>query len=322
MKFPKTWNLESIYEGGSASLSFQKSFQSAKEKIDALRDLLSNKKLKDAISLAQEISFSLREMNAFVECLNAQNVNDSKASALTGQMRLLSTKFSNLELELDNALGSLPNPDFLKLVEPYPDISFLLEEKRKKVKEKLSFEKESFINDFAIDGYHGWSELWDARISEMFFPFQDKQLAFGQIENKLGDPNRSIRKESFESIQKEFKKSEIVFSQILNHLAGFRLEVYKKRGWSLLKDPLDENRMAPKTLDAMWAAIAHIQPSLKEYLSCKSALLGVKKMSWYDLEAPLATASKEVTYEDAAQTILKQFQSFSPKMADFAKKVI
>ncbi|MCP5504114.1 MAG: M3 family oligoendopeptidase [Chlamydiales bacterium] len=322
MKFPKTWNLERIYDGGSLSSSFQNCFQETKEKIDSLKILLCKKRLNESLSLSQEISFSLREMNAFVECLNAQDVNDSNASSLTGKMRTLSTEFSNLELEFDQALGSLSHQDFLNLIEIHPDISFHLEEKRKKVKDKLPFEKETFINDLAIDGYHGWSELWDARISEMFFPFHEKRLSFGQIENKLGDPERNIRKEGFETIQKEFKGSEIVFSQILNHLGGFRLEVYKKRGWDLLKEPLDENRMSAETLEAMWTAITNIQASLKEFLSCKSALLGIEKMSWYDLEAPLTTTSKEITYEDAAETILKQFKSFSPKMADFAKKAL
>ncbi|MDN3509292.1 MAG: M3 family oligoendopeptidase, partial [Candidatus Neptunochlamydia sp.] len=320
MKFPKIWNLDRIYEGGSHSTSFEKSFQETKEKIDSFKVFLQKNNLNEAIALSQEISFSLREMNAFVECLNAQDVNDSKALILKGQMRTLSTQFSNLELELDGTLAALSSQDFENLIDTHPDISFHLEEKRKRVKDKLPFEKETFINDLAIDGYHGWSKLWDAQIGEMSFPFREEKLSFGQIENKLGDPDRSIRKEGFESIQSKFQSSEIVFSQILNHLGGFRLEVYKKRGWDLLKDPLDENRMSAETLGAMWAAITHIQPSLKEFLACKSALLGIKKMSWYDLEAPLRTASKEITYEEAAETILQQFRSFSPKMADFAKR--
>lgn len=322
MKFPKTWNLDRIYEGGSHSASFETSFQKTKGRIDSFKALLQKNNLEEAIALSQDIRFSLREMHAFVECLNAQDVNDSKASSLTGQMRTLSTEFSNLELEFDAALGDLSSQDFENLIDTHPDIAFHLEEKRKSVKDKLPFEKETFINDLAIDGYHGWSELWDARIGEMSFPFQQENLSFGQIENKLGDPDRSRRKEGFESIQKTFQNSQIVFSQILNHLGGFRLEVYKKRGWDLLKEPLDENRMSAETLEAMWTAITHIQPSLKEFLACKSALLGIEKMCWYDLEAPLSTTSKEITYEEAAETILKQFRSFSPKMADFAKRAL
>ncbi|QVL57675.1 MAG: M3 family oligoendopeptidase [Simkaniaceae bacterium] len=322
MKFPETWNLDRIYEGGSSSSSFQNCFQTIMETINTLKTLLKDKNLKEVIPLSQEISFSLREMKAFVECLNAQDVNDSDAATLTGQMRTLCTIFSNFELELDESLGSIPDQEFSKLLKTYPEISFHLEEKRKKAKDKLPFEKEAFINDLAIDGYHGWSELWDARIGEMSFAFENEDLSFGQIENKLADPDRKRRKEGFESIQKEFSASANLFSQTLNHLGGFRLEVYKKRGWDLLKEPLDENRMKKETLDAMWKAIGNLQPSLKEYLTCKSALLGIEKMSWYDLEAPITTTSKEISYQTAAETILKQFESFSPKMAAFAKRAL
>lgn len=322
MKFPEVWDLERIYSGGSNSLPFQKSLQETKKKIEIFKTLLKEKKFIEGIPLSQEISFSLHEMGSFVECLNAQDVNDTKGSVLTGQMRMLTTIFSNVELELDKALGSLSDQDFSKITQAYPEITFCLEEKRKMAKEKLSFEKEVFINDLAVDGYHGWSELWDARIGEMTFPFQKESLFFGQIENKLADPNRNVRKEGFESIQREFKSSEAVFAQTLNHLGGFRLEVYKKRGWNILKEALDENRMEKSTLDAMWNAIEKRKDSLKKYIEYKSALLGLEKMSWYDLEAPITFSSREITYKEASETVLKQFGSFSPKMASFAKRAL
>lgn len=290
--------------------------------IATLKALLNEKKLKEGITLSQEISFYLREMHAFVECLNAQDANDSDATALTSQMRTLSTEFSNLELELDACLGTLSDQDFSILIKTFPEISFLLKERQKRVKDRLPIETEAFINDLAVDGYHGWSELWDARIGEMTFLFQNEKLSFGQIENKLADPDRMVRKEGFESIQNSFKNSASLFAQTLNHLGGFRLEVYKKRGWNLLKEPLDENRMDQKTLDAMWKSIENARLDLQRYIECKSALLGIDKLSWYDLEAPITSSSKEISYDEASEMLLKQFESFSPKMAAFAKKAL
>ena len=46
-------------------------------------------------------------------------------------------------------------------------------------------------------------------------------------------------------------------SKTLNHLSGFRLNVYKKRGWEdVLKEPLAINRMKNETLETMWAVIS------------------------------------------------------------------
>ncbi len=322
MKFPEVWDLDRIYSGGSRSSTFRKCFQEVEDKLETFKTLLKEKNLIEVISVSQEISLSLREMGSFVECLSAQKTNDTGASVLTGKMRILTTIFSNLELEMDEALGTLSDKEFSKILQAHPEITFSLEEKRKIAKDKLPFEKEAFINDLAVDGYHGWSELWDARLGEMTFPFQNELLFFGQIENKLSSPDRIIRKEAFESIQSEFKSSETVFAQILNHLGGFRLEVYKKRGWGVLKEALDDNRMEKSTLDAMWNAIEKNREPLKRYLECKPALLGLEKMSWYDLEAPITSSSKEFTYDEASRIILKQFGSFSPKMASFAKRAL
>ncbi|PNB76702.1 oligoendopeptidase, partial [Pseudomonas sp. FW305-BF6] len=87
------------------------------------------------------------------------------------------------------------------------------------------------------------------------------------------------------------------FAKILNHLAGFRLSVYKQRGWDhVLKEPLSINRMSQETLDAMWGAIIDNKAPFVEYLERKAKLLGVEKLSWYDLDAPVADTDSSVSY--------------------------
>jgi len=85
---------------------------------------------------------------------------------------------------------------------------------------------------------------------------------------------------------------------------------------------MEENRMELATLNAMWDTIEKNQAPLLEYLKCKAALLKTNKLSWYDLEAPLSTTNKKISYDEAAQLIIEQFNTFSPKMAEFAKKAL
>ena len=40
MNFPEVWDLDRVFEGGSRSSSFQKSFQTAKKDTDSLEKLL------------------------------------------------------------------------------------------------------------------------------------------------------------------------------------------------------------------------------------------------------------------------------------------
>src|SRR5699024_6258500 len=48
-------------------------------------------------------------------------------------------------------------------------------------------------------------------------------------------------------------------------------------------------------------------------------LLGLEKLSFYDIGAPLANSVKTSTYTEGAYFIIDQFKKFSPKMASFAK---
>ncbi|UUZ90243.1 M3 family metallopeptidase [Paenibacillus sp. P25] len=56
-----------------------------------------------------------------------------------------------------------------------------------------------------------------------------------------------------------------------------------------------------------------------EYLQRKAKLLGVERLSWHDVEAPIGSGSKHYSYDEGAQLIVDQFRRFSPKMADFAE---
>src|SRR5699024_196534 len=142
----------------------------------------------------------------------------------------------------------------------------------------------------------------------------------GQAANKLNHPNREVRKHVYEQLQKAWSEHADFFGQTLNHLAGFRLQTYKHRGWmSVLKEPLAINRMKQETLDAMWTAISNNKEHFVKFLKRKADLLGLEKLSFYDIGAPLANSVKTSTYTEGAYFIIDQFKKFSPKMASFAK---
>jgi len=313
------WNLDRVFSGGSGSKSFFKKLEEIAKELDTLEKELQGGSLSLVIPNIQTLALTLKEMEAFVECLLSENVKDAQAVVMKGKLRPFLTRFSNLTTHFDASLGSLPEKDFNILVEQFSSLDFPLNEKRRKARDKLSPEQEAFINNLSMDGYEGWSELWDATIGEMNF----NGLSFGQIENKLSDPDRNLRRKAFDLIEKNFESRAETFAQALNHLAGFRLQVYKKRNWeSALKEPCDENRISEKTLHLIWDTIAEYKKPLCNFLKSKATLLGVDRLSWYDLEAPLSTTPKKIDYQRAAEIVLNSFEEFSPKMAALSKKAL
>lgn len=324
MKIAMEWDLDCFFSGGSSSKKLQLTIEEIADRIAMLKkQLYASPNLLKATDELQNIHLILHQASSFVTCLSAQNVKDSGAQTLLDQLTNLEAEFSKVETLFDARLAELPETEFSKLLEAKEAIAFCLEEKRKLAKEKLPVHEEEFIHDFAVNGYHGWTSLWETRIGDMTFPMQNETLSFGQIENKISDKDSKVRKEAFQSICQAFKANENTFAQILNQLAGFRLKMYERRGWSsYLKEPLDENRLSEKTLQTMWQTIEANKADLKTYLKCKAALLKKKKLSWYDLDAPISENAKKVPYDEGIHFILKHFHSFSPKMGAFAKEAI
>lgn len=325
-----TWDLDSIFNGGSESAEFQTYVKTLELNINefkkSLDELINENKLAEIITLIQPLVSQMKEAGAFVSCLQAQNVNDKKAGELKGKVTSISAEFQTLLTKFDQYLISIPADHWTSMVN-HPDIQalqFVLEERRERAAEKLDLDQESLILQLGVDGYHGWSQLYDTITGRITIPFEKEgeveQLSVGQAANKFSDPDRNVRKATFENWERAWEENGDLLSQTLNHLAGYRLSVYKKRGWETLKEPLFINRMKQETLDTMWNVIDQYKHVFVDYMNKKASILGLEKLSWYDLDAPLSTSTSTVSYQEGAEFILQHFARFGPKMAEMAKR--
>ena len=70
--------------------------------------------------------------------------------------------------------------------------------------------------------------------------------------------------------------------------ARSRLMLEKRRGWSSpLERSLFQSRTTRKALDALIHAIEKSIPTFRSYMGVKARLLGLEKLSWYDIMAPV-----------------------------------
>ncbi|GGD01576.1 oligoendopeptidase [Thalassobacillus devorans] len=326
------WNLDSLFPGESNSKEFESYVQKTEQFMlqlkDKVEDLSFANEEGDAVLLTgvldvlQTVTKRIREIGAFVSCLTAQDVNDIKAKEWLAKRSQLGADYSNILTKLDEKLMEVGDQHWEGLLQEdsFSPVSFVLEERRKRAKEKLPADQESLINDLSVDGYHAWGQLYNSIVGKMAISVEGKELSVGQASNKLSSSNRKVRKEAAGKLQEAWEEKSDLFTETLNHLAGFRLQTYKHRGWNnTLKEPLDINRMNKKTLHAMWNAITKYKKYYTKYLSRKADLLGLDKLAIYDVGAPIGGADQKLSYDEGAAFIIEQFGKFSPKMAEFAE---
>ncbi|MBY0096293.1 M3 family oligoendopeptidase [Mesobacillus maritimus] len=335
--YSDNWNLEVFFQGGSHSEGFKHYLDETVKNIGDYRNAVNSwnpegsldgtTALINLISGFERAAKQLRQAGAFVSCLQAQNTLDKKATELKAKITELSASFQTVLLEFDNKLTKISETEWSKFMEDplLKELQFVLEERRERAAEKCSAEEEALITALSTDGYHGWSQMYDLLVSSVKIHINEngevKQLSVGQAANRFSNGNREVRKETFFEWEKAWGAKADFFAKTLNHLAGFRLNTYKQRGWEdVLKEPLDINRMKKETLDSMWSAISDQKQPFVQFLERKASLLGLEKLSWYDLDAPLGKSSTKMTYQEGADFIIDHFEKFGPEMAKFARK--
>lgn len=329
-----SWNLETLFNGGSSSPEFNRFVEESdrlvtgllKELQDAGESSADNEQLTAWTVNLQEVLARLREADSFVSCLTSQQMSDKRAVAWTERIQTLSARYRQVLDLYDAKLASVPEERFNEWSKQ-PELAavlFPLNERREAARDKLPPALEGVASELAINGYHGWGEHYNTIVGRISIPWEEEgtsvALSVGQADNKLDHPDPTVRDKMSTLWEEAWEGQADLCSDTLNRLAGFRLKLYGMRGWNdPLREPLRINRMNRDTLDAMWNAVEEGMEPLKRYLELKAKRFGKEKLSWHDVNAPIATTQATIPYQEAAELITDAFEQFSPNMAKLAQ---
>lgn len=328
----QTWDLDAFFPGGSESAEFAAFLRELEQDVQSLTAAVNQgtpgvADWQALLQRVQDATSRVRHAGAFVSCLNAQNVKDQKAKILAGQVKQVQASFASVLTALDEKILGVPDTDWEQLLsaQELRPLAYNLNERRHRAKLMLSTDQEKLVNSLSVDGYHGWNDLYNLVAGRMTIPVEidgeTLKWSPGQAANRMSHPDRKVRQHIFARWEEAWAENAELCSLALNHLAGYRINLYQQRGWaSVLQEPLEMNRMTAETLDAMWAAVDSRKDKLVTYLKRKQELLGAESLSWHDISAPIAKSATRLTYGQAAEFIVEQFNRFDPAMAEFATK--
>ncbi|PID23053.1 oligoendopeptidase [Sporosarcina sp. P3] len=343
MKYCNTWDLDSIFAGGTNSEEVQTKLLAVKEDIALYADQLhawnhdpatDASTLQDLLKKQEVIAKGLGQVGTFINMWRDAFMDDPYASVVKGQVMELSSEIQQLSTLFTKKLVAISDENWQTLLadETLHEISFSLNEIREEGKRLLSEAEEKLIAKLNKDGLAAWSELYNTVGSTMTVPFTDQDgktidLSIGQAMNKMyADSDAEVRAALFENWEKTWSMNGPIFADILNHLAGYRItlqEVHGREGH--LEEPLEYNRMSEDTLTAMWSAVDAQKQTFIEYLGRKAELFGMDQLGWQDVAAPVAvgeTKPTRFTYDEACDFIMDHFASFGPKLTKFTKHAL
>lgn len=321
MQTKTRWNLNSIYPSlNSTELSkdieiLKNSIESFHQKLNTLTiNKIKDEEIVDLIKEYEKIIEKNRKIQAFIICVLSVESKNEEAQKIKGHLYNLSSSLKLLDLKLEKII-SQTNINT-------PEYKYFIELSIENNKHRMKDEEEELYSLLSVSSNSEWKSLYNELISNIKVDFENQIISISQLRNYYNHSNREIRKKAYRKEIEIFKEYEYIFSRILNSVKWDSVVISKKRNFSsVLEQSLFYNQIDKEILDVVINTTFENLSMVRKYFHKKAKFLGLEKLDWFDLSAPIFEKEVETfDFEKAQKFILESFAEFSDDMCLMAKE--
>ena len=332
----KTWDLTPLYP----SLDSEK-FTNDVEKLKSLAAELNHlvneitlnhedetAKLEKYINLKKELVMLSRSLSGYCHLITSADTNNEAAVKMAEVLQSIMNTTVSAETKATAWIAACDLDTACASSALLKEHEFILNEKKEQMAHQLSDKEEMIIASMRQTGSDAWARLKDQLIGahtvEMEISGEKKELPLTVVLNMAYSPDKETRKAAYEAEIASYKKDENSIAACLSGIKGEVLTTSALRGYkSPLEMTLIESRMDQETLDAMLEAIREYLPVFRNYMKAKAEHLGYTNgLPFYEIYAPVSSASKTYTYEEACEFIKYHFGNFDKDLYNMACRAI
>ena len=317
------WNLDKLCKGFDQS--FLNDLDHLKERYESLsqyRTSDSEEALEKYILNKREADMLYEKLSCFIMLTMSADTNNTTAKKYYDQLNRMMAELVSLET-LNNQWISSFNLDCINspLINEH---LYILKEIKNNMKYVLSEDKETIIAHMRNTGSYAWTQYKDQIIASIKVTIDHQTYPLTEVLNMAYSNDSSLRKKAYEAEINAYKDYEDSIAQCLNGIKGETLYLSKLRGYQdVVMESCIKSRLKRETLDTLLLVIRKNLNVLRDFLKLKANILGYSNgLPWYDMYAPIVNDTKEYSYQEGCQKVLKHFYSFSTHLGDFARKAI
>ena len=337
---PPRWNLSNVYP----SLDSQElldDFNWVKVHTEALLKQYEDEFVKlEADSppekINQAISLMIDGVNALLEkamtisaYLNSFTATDSfnkEAARLDSQFDQIMVSLQKVSVLTQAWIGKFKDvlPEVLALGGSAGEHAFPVTEIAEQSQYMMSEKEEVLASELSLSGATAWSKLQGIVTSQKTVDFEldgkVQTLPMPALINLHAHPDESVRKRAYEAEIAAWETVKEPLAACMNGIKGWVNTLNARRGRKdALEGPIDQGRIDRETLDAMMSAMKDSFPTFRKYFKAKAARFGQDALPWWNMYAPVGKTGKEYSFDEAADFVLKNFETFSPELKKFAQ---
>ncbi len=185
----------------------------------------------------------------------------------------------------------------------------------------LSEAEEIVINEKAVTGSSAWSRLFDEQCSVITVDGPEGpvplDLALSGLQAADADERAATAAAITEALDPGLRTRGYIFNTLLaDKSTDDRLRSYD--GWIQSRNLANE--ASDESVQALVDAVVARYSIPQRWYTAKAGLLGLDRLKDWDRMAPVVTDETSFGWEEATETVLDAYASFSPVMADVARK--
>ena len=187
---------------------------------------------------------------------------------------------------------------------------------------ELTEPEEQILVEKSITSGEAWVRLYEETSSRLEYTVDGKKYNDAEISKLLLDKDEKLRRKAGKEMNRVLFENSHLFTFIYNMVMKDKAIEDDKRGF---KTPVSARNMSEdvsdKSVEVLTATVKkHYKDIAHRFYKLKAKWLGMKKINYWDRNAPLPfSADVNYTWDEAVKIVLDAYKEFSPKLYNIAK---
>src|SRR5438309_4436780 len=323
------WNLADLYRGvddsritrdlaealGRAQV-FEKTYRG---KINVERGPAPDSLL-SAVKELEDLSEQMDKPAVYASLVHAAKTDDPRHGALLSLTREQRTAINKHLIFFDLEWVKLPDEQARAVMDSplLAKYRHYLEQKRAWRPHYLSEPEEMILDEKSVTGRAAFVRLFDESVAALKYPYehagQTDLLSLQQINARLYDPDRSVRKAAANGLTRGLQDNARLLTFIFNNLVLDHKSDCELRHFPTPMAPRHlANEISDTVVEALMTAAERHHHMVQRYYRLKAGLLGLDRLYDYDRYAPLFPDSPACDWPTARRIVQESYEAFSPR---------
>lgn len=324
------WDLSDLYSGMDDPRiekdldGYKKLNQNLSRRYKGKIDSIAPEDFRKALQMVEESGVLGSKLGVYAYLNMVTRMKDTRAVAFYQNIEEKLTDYSKPSIFFSLEINKLSKDRFEALLKD-KEVAFyrpFLERVCRFKNYELSEEVEEVFHDKSVTSGSAWRRFYDEHSAALVYTVDGQKYNDAEISKLLQDKDPLMREKAGKELNRVCKENAAFFTFVYNMIVKDKAIGDTHRGY---KSPVAarnlDNQVDDKALRALTDSVrAQYGNIAHRFYKLKAKWLGVKKIQYWDRNAPLPFSSdRHYSWDESVEIVLDAYQRFSPKLRALAE---